>query len=220
MGSGRADAGPASALEAGRRLFARPCAFLAAASGPESLPPPGLPELAFAGRSNVGKSSLLNALTSRQALARTSRDPGRTQTLNFFDLGGRLVLVDMPGYGYARVSKSKAAGWGELVRLYLEGRPTLRRALVLVDPRRGLMDSDRRIIALLDRAAVSYQVVLTKVDTIVGARLDERMREIAAELAAHLAAHPDIIATSALTGAGIPELRAAAAALAAGSALG
>ena len=180
----------ADALEHGRLLFARPCAFVAGAARLEDLPPPDLPEVAFAGRSNVGKSSLINALTRQTALARTSRTPGRTQQINFFDLGGRLMLVDLPGYGYARVAKKTAADWSALIRRYLRGRPGLRRVLVLIDARHGVKDVDRAIFVLLDEAAVSYQAVLTKIDQAAPGALERVRAATAAELAHHGAAHP------------------------------
>jgi len=203
------------AIAFGRRLFARPCTFIAGAASIDALPPPALPEIAFAGRSNVGKSSLLNALVGQKALARTSNTPGRTQQLNFFELSGALMLVDLPGYGYARAPKESAAGWTRLTQAYLKGRATLRRLCLLVDARHGLKDSDREIMALLDRTAVSYQAVLTKIDKVKPAALEALRAALKPELARHIACHPDIIATSAVTGAGIPELRAALAALAA-----
>jgi GTP-binding protein len=202
-------------VEAGRRLFAQDCRFVAGTDRSESLPPIGLPEIAFAGRSNVGKSSLVNALTGRTTLARVSHTPGRTQQLNFFDLGGRLVLVDMPGFGFARAAKRKIKDWSGLIERYLRGRPTLRRVCLLIDARHGTMAVDRGFMERLDAAAVSYQVVLTKSDKVKPAELQERIAALAAELAQHVAAHPDIIVTSAHAGAGIPELRAALAALAA-----
>jgi GTP-binding protein len=209
------DRAAAEALEAGRRLFAAPCRFVAGATVIEALPPPGLPEVAFAGRSNVGKSSLVNALTGRTTLARTSKSPGRTQQLNFFDLGGRLLLVDLPGYGFARAPKSKVAAWGGLAELYLRGRPTLARVLLLVDARHGVKDLDRAKMKQFDAAAVSFQVVLTKADHLAPAALAGRQAEVASEAATHVAAHPEVPTTSALTGAGVPELRAALASLAA-----
>jgi GTP-binding protein len=202
-------------LEAGRRLFAQDCRFVAGSDRIEILPPIGLPEIAFAGRSNVGKSSLVNALTGRTTLARVSHTPGRTQQLNFFDLGGRLVLVDMPGFGYARVAKKKVKDWTGLIERYLRGRPSLRRVCLLVDARHGAMATDRGFMERLDAAAVSYQVVLTKADKVKPPELEQRIVTLGAELATHAAAHPDIITTSAHAGAGIPELRAALAALAA-----
>lgn len=208
-------AGEPDPIEDGRRLFAGPCDFVAGAAKAEMLPPPRLPEVAFAGRSNVGKSSLVNALTGRATLARISKEPGRTQQLNFFELSGKLVLVDMPGYGFARVAKKDAQSWSKLIRLYLRGRPSLRRVLVLVDARHGFKESDRATMALLDEAAVSYQVVLTKADKLRPEELAARAAETNREVATHVAAHPEILATSARTGRGVPELRAALAAVAA-----
>ena len=204
----------AAAEEAGRLLFAQDCQFIAGAATREALPPIGLPEVAFAGRSNVGKSSLINALTGRKTLARVSHTPGRTQQLNFFDLGGRLMLVDLPGYGFARAAKSRIKEWTGVTESYLKGRPTLRRLCLLVDSRHGLKTSDRDVMALLDSSAQSYQLVLTKVDEVKPGPLAERCSEITAELARHPAAHPRIIATSARSGAGVTDLRAALAALA------
>ncbi len=201
-------------LEAARKLFAGACDFVAGAMTAEQLPPPGLPEIAFAGRSNVGKSSLINALTGRKALARTSNTPGRTQQINFFDLGGRLILADLPGYGYARASKGKIRAWTQLVMLYLKGRACLRRVLLLIDARRGIGDGDREVMAGLDEAAVNYQVVLTKCDKAPAAELAAMTAEIAAELAKRPAAHPDIAVTSSRDGSGIAELRAVIAGLA------
>jgi GTP-binding protein len=193
--------------EAGRLLFARECVFVAGAPTIEALPPIGLPEIAFAGRSNVGKSSLVNALTGRKTLARVSNTPGRTQQLNFFDLGGRLGLVDMPGYGYAAVSKSKIADWTRLVEGYLRGRASLLRIYLLVDSRHGFKDVDHEQMTAFDRAAASYAVVLTKGDEIKMKDRDARVAETEAALAKHPAAYPNIIFTSAETGAGIAELR-------------
>jgi GTP-binding protein len=208
------------ALERGRLLFARPCVFVAAAQRAEGLPPPVLPEIAFAGRSNVGKSSLINALTGQNALARTSRTPGRTQQLNFFRLDEALMLVDMPGYGYARASKRQIADWTGLMHAYLKGRADLYRVCVLVDSRHGLKPSDAALMDELDDDAVSYQVVLTKADKPESAAVREVRGEVAAALAKRPAAHPEIIVTSTRTGAGIAALRAALAALAASVRLG
>ena len=195
-------------IEAGRKLFAGPCDFFYAAARADGLPPIGAPEVAFAGRSNVGKSSLINALTGRGSLARTSHTPGRTQELIFFDLAGKATLVDMPGYGYAAVSKEKSASWGKLVRDYLRGRPSLLRVFVLVDGRHGLKDSDRETMKLLDASAVSYAAVLTKRDEVKQAEQPVRAGETLEALRKHAAAYPEVIFTSAHTGEGVPELRA------------
>ncbi len=197
-----------SVIEAGRRIFSvGEKAFVAGAATVEMLPPSSLVEIAFAGRSNVGKSSLLNALTGRNALARVSHTPGRTQQINFFSVAGRCMLVDLPGYGYARAPKKRVAEWSDLIVRYLRGRPKLRRVLSLVDTRHGLKDSDRGLYDLLDEAAVSYQVVLTKADACHAKEIEARVAEITAELATHAAAHPEILVTSASKGDGIPELR-------------
>lgn len=209
------EAPDAAAEEAGRRLFAGACDFVAGAATDSALPPDGLPEIAFAGRSNVGKSSLVNALTGRTTLARVSHRPGRTQQLNFFDLGGRLMLVDLPGYGFAEASKRDVERWSGLIRRYLRGRPSLRRTLLLIDARHGIKEPDRPIMQLLDEAAVSYQVVLTKTDKVKPDELAARVSAVAAELAGHVAAHPAIHLTSAHEGIGIAALRGALSTLAA-----
>jgi GTP-binding protein len=195
-------------IDAGRKLFAGPCEFIFAAARSDGLPPIGAPEIAFAGRSNVGKSSLINALTGRSSLARTSRTPGRTQELIFFDLGHKARLVDMPGYGYAAVEKAKSASWRELARDYLRGRPSLARVLVLVDGRHGLKESDHETMRALDGAAVSYAVVLTKGDEVKAADRSARITATLEGLRKHVAAYPEVILTSARTGEGIADLRA------------
>jgi GTP-binding protein len=204
--------------ESGRLLFAGSCEFIFASARSDDLPSVGPPEIAFAGRSNVGKSSLLNALTNRNALARVSHTPGRTQQLNFFALGGApgqeaLRIVDMPGYGYAAVSKEKIASWSGLMRDYLRGRASLLRVFVLVDGRRGVKDIDDEMFELLDRAAVSYQVVLTKYDEVKKSERRTIVEATQARLAKRPAAFPEIVVTSSQTGEGIAELRAAVARL-------
>jgi len=198
-------------IEAGRKVFAGDWRFFWASPSIETLPPMVGVEVAFAGRSNVGKSSLINALTSRNALARTSHTPGRTQELIFFE-GPKacdLRLVDMPGYGYAQAAKTKIASWTTLIHKFLQGRSNLARIYVLIDSRHGLKDVDVEILKMLDRSAVSYQIVLTKADQIKAAELEARIETTLAALKTHPAAFPEIIATSSRSGMGMPELRAA-----------
>lgn len=197
--------------EVARKLFSGPIAFLKSAPGLQHLPEPLVEEVAFAGRSNVGKSSLLNKLTNRRDLARTSNTPGRTQELNFFDIGVplRLRLVDMPGYGFAKAPKDIARKWRYLVNDYLRGRQVLKRALVLVDSRHGLKEIDREIMKMLDDAAVSYHLVLTKADKIKASELQDVQQRTIEEGRKHPAAHPEIITTSSETGLGIDQLRRA-----------
>jgi GTP-binding protein len=213
VGSGAEDADEAALLERGRLLFAAPCDFVAGADSLDRLPPAGLTEVAFAGRSNVGKSSLINALTNRGQLARTSNTPGRTQQVNFFDLGGRVLLVDLPGYGFAKAAKTDVRRWTTLVKTYLKGRVPLRRVFLLIDSRHGLKENDREIMAMLDGAAVGYQAVLTKADKPKSAELEACLAAATAELARHPAAHPEVLTTSAEKGLGIDVLRARVVAL-------
>ncbi len=219
MRSGGGAEGDAS-LERGRVLFAGRCDFVAGAGDVARLPLPNLPEVAFAGRSNVGKSSLVNALTGRSALARVSQTPGRTRQLNFFELGGRLTLVDLPGYGYARASKGAILQWTALVRDYLRGRAGLVRLCLLIDARHGLRDPDRALMTILDEAAVSFQGVLTKADKAAPATLSALCERVEGELAGHAAAYPSLAVTSARTGRGIESLRGDLASLAGPAALG
>ncbi|MBT7293660.1 MAG: YihA family ribosome biogenesis GTP-binding protein, partial [Rhodospirillaceae bacterium] len=204
----------AQALDSARRLFTRPCRFITGAVDMAGLPDTALPEIAFAGRSNVGKSSVINALTGQSALARTSNTPGRTQQINFFDLGGQLMLVDLPGYGFAKAPKGVVKAWSNLAEEFLKGRANLRRACLLIDARRGFMASDIAVMKALDVAAVSYLVVLTKADKLKPPALARLLKESEAVLKPHIAAYPLLLATSARTGAGIPELRAHLGALA------
>ncbi len=214
-------AGPADAIaddadwqEAGRLLFAKPAAFVLGAVKLEHVPPSAVPEVAFAGRSNVGKSSLLNALTGRKTLARTSNTPGRTREVNFFDVDGKLMLADLPGYGFAKAPKKQVQGWTRLIEDYLRGRAELRRCCLLIDARHGIKPSDRDAMALMDASAQNYQIVLTKCDKVKAAELEDLRAKTAAEIAKHPAAHPVIISTSSRDGAGIAELRAELAAIA------
>jgi len=204
----------AARIEQGRLLFAKECTFVAGAATLAMLPDLPLNEVAFAGRSNVGKSSLINALTNRNTLARTSNTPGRTQQINFFDLGGELYLVDLPGHGYAKASKEKIAAWTDVVNTYLQGRAKLRRVCLLIDCRHGLKDVDREIMSMLDVAAVNYQIILTKIDKTKKADLDKIIEKTKGELAKRPAAHPNILLTSSAKGLGIEELRAELASLA------
>jgi len=196
------------ALEAGRLLFAGPVDFVKGVVAMEGLPPADRLEVCFAGRSNVGKSSLINALTGRKALARTSNTPGRTQEINYFAAGASRYLVDLPGYGYAEAPVAVVAKWQRLLKAYLSGRQTLRRAFVLIDMRHGIKAPDAEIMALLDRAAVTFQVVLTKDDKIKGAAREQVLDQVRTGLARHPAAYPEILVTSSETGAGIETLRA------------
>ncbi len=208
-----AQAFTAEESEAGRKLFAGDWQFASAAGSFESLPAMKGVEIAVAGRSNVGKSSLINALTNRNALARTSHTPGRTQELIFFGGPGGLTLVDMPGYGYAAASKAKVAAWTELIHAYLKGRANLARVYVLIDSRHGLKAADDEVFRVLDESAVSYQLVLTKSDQVEPAELAARIDDVSAGIRKRPAAFPEVLATSARTGAGVPELRAAIARL-------
>ncbi len=203
-----------AAIESGRWLFEQTCTFVIGAVKMDDLPGTDMTEIAFAGRSNVGKSSLINALTNHKDLAHTSNMPGRTQQVNFFELGGRMMIADLPGYGYARAPRETVRQWTDLVGDYLQGRPQLRRACLLIDARHGIKETDREVMTMLDKAAVSFQAVLTKCDKIKAAELEKRFKSVNDELATHVAAHPYLIATSSARGTGLETLRAALAALA------
>lgn len=198
-------------IETARKIFSGPIAFLKSAPGLEHLPDPQVNEVAFAGRSNVGKSSLLNALTNRNGLARTSNTPGRTQELNFFNVADplRFRLVDMPGYGFATAPKDVVKKWRHLINDYLRGRQVLKRTLVLIDSRHGIKDVDREVMEMLDGAAVSYRIILTKADKIKASELEAVHLQTMAEARKRPAAHPEVITTSSEKGLGLPELRAA-----------
>ncbi|MDA1099396.1 MAG: ribosome biogenesis GTP-binding protein YihA/YsxC [Proteobacteria bacterium] len=212
--AGEDDGAKAAAdIERGRLLFTQDCEFVMGVRTEADLPHPELPEVAFAGRSNVGKSSLLNALTNRRSLARTSNTPGRTREVNFFRLGGGLMLVDLPGYGFARAGKEEIARWNKLIEDYLRGRVNLRRVCLLIDARRGIGAPDRAVMELLDKAAVVYQVVLTKVDKEKPSALAKIRQAVAEEIGRHGAAYPEILATSAAKRFGLEEARASFAAL-------
>ena len=195
-------------IDAGRRLFGGPSRFLKGVAKLEQLPPSDGVEIAFAGRSNVGKSSLINALTGVNGLARASNTPGRTRELNFFDVNEALTLVDMPGYGYAKASKAEVKAWQAVLKGYLRGRPGLTRAFVLIDSRHGILKTDEEMLDLLDEAAVTYQIVLTKTDKVKPAELVKVQEKVAASVKKHPAAFPEIHATSSEKALGIPELRA------------
>jgi GTP-binding protein len=202
-------------LAAARKLFAGPCEFVWGSGSIASLPPPGIPEVAFVGRSNSGKSSLINALTSRKTLARISHTPGRTRQINFFKLGDKLMLVDLPGYGYAKASKRLAADWRSLIFAYLRGRANLKRVVVLVDGRRRIMEIDQSVMDLLDATAVSYCLALTKIDKLAPSERAAALTKITAQISARAAAYPQVFATSALQALGLDDLKLHIAALAA-----
>ena len=204
----------AEAREAGRKLFAGGATFLKGVVAMEGLPPPDRAEVCFAGRSNVGKSTLINALTGTKGLARTSNTPGRTQEINYFVLADTHYLVDLPGYGFARAPRPVVERWQRLMRAYLAGRPPLRRAFVLIDARHGVKPVDTGILEMLDRAAVPFQTVLTKADKVKAGDRERVLEQVRGALQPHPAAYPELVLTSADTGEGIATLRAAIAALA------
>lgn len=204
----------AEKLAAAKKLFAGSCDFVWGTGDINSLPPQSLPEIAFVGRSNAGKSSLINALTNRKTLARVSHTPGRTREINFFKLGDRLMLADLPGYGYAKASKTMTAEWQKLIFAYLRGRASLRRVSLLIDARRGVLDLDKDVMRLLDEAAVSFGIVLTKIDKLTQEEFTAVVAATDAEARKHTAAYPEICATSALRGIGLDPLKLQLAALA------
>jgi GTP-binding protein len=201
-------------LEAGRWLFTQEVTFVRGVVNLAGLPEADRPEVTFAGRSNVGKSSLINALVNRKGLARASAEPGRTRELNYFDLSGRVFLVDLPGFGHAKAPKAEIARWTSLTRDYLRGRTSLQRVFLLIDARRGVMDNDEEIMALLDSAASLYQIVLTKADKLRKGEVDAVREGVLRVVARHPAAYPFVLSTSSETGDGLPELRAEIASLA------
>jgi GTP-binding protein len=204
----------AAKVASARKLFAGACEFVWGTGDINSLPPQSLPEIAFVGRSNAGKSSLINALTNRKALARVSHTPGRTREINFFRLGERLMLADLPGYGYAKASKTMAAEWQKLIFAYLRGRASLRRVSLLIDARRGVLDLDREVMGLLDEAAVSFGLVLTKIDKLAPDEIAAAVVAADSEARKHTAAFPEICATSAFRAMGLDPLKVQLAALA------
>ncbi len=204
----------AAEQEAATRLFAGPCDFMLSVASLTQLPTSSLPEVAFVGRSNVGKSSILNALTRRKTLAKTSNTPGRTQHLNFFDLGGKLILVDLPGYGFAKVPKEQVMAWTDLLKRYLAGRPQLKRVCLLIDARHGVKASDREMMTMLDKTAVPYQIILTKADKISAAKQQACLEATQKVVTQHVAAHPEVLITSSVKRDGLAAVQVELAALA------